>query len=214
MRKQGEYRLALAEPFSIFLLIFLYIWLLRFVWPYSWTVTLALVIFSHILRGETPGGLGFGAAGLWQPFVEFTPAVGLLALLLLAFGILMHTFRPVPWDDAFFSLALYFCWGLFQQYLLNAYFLNRFRRALPQFTPRALAALSGALFSLVHLPNWFLMGVTLLGGYACAQVYLKYRNLYFLGFAHGLIGFLLYLVVPDSISHHLYVGPKWFPSYR
>ena len=24
------------------------------------------------------------------------------------------------------------------------------------------------------------------------------------------IGFLIYLVVPDTISHHLYVGPKWF----
>ena len=29
-------------------------------------------------------------------------------------------------------------------------------------------------------------------------------------FACGVIGFLIYLVVPDTISHHLYVGPKWF----
>jgi len=28
--------------------------------------------------------------------------------------------------------------------------------------------------------------------------------------AHGIVGFLIYLTVPDTISHHLYVGPKWF----
>jgi hypothetical protein len=54
------------------------------------------------------------------------------------------------------------------------------------------------------------MLVTLAGGYTCARVYLQHRNLYFLGLAHGVVGFLIYLVVPDSVSHHLYVGPKWF----
>jgi hypothetical protein len=51
------------------------------------------------------------------------------------------------------------------------------------------------------------MAVTLLGGYASTQLYRRYRNLYFLGLAHGVLGFVLYLVVPDSISHHLNVGP-------
>ena len=45
---------------------------------------------------------------------------------------------------------------------------------------------------------------------AISRIYLRYRNLYFLGMAHGVVGFLLYLVVPDTISHHLSVGPKWF----
>lgn len=54
------------------------------------------------------------------------------------------------------------------------------------------------------------MAVTLLLGYCCAIVYRRYKNLYFLGLAHGTVGFLLYLVVPDSISHHLNVGPGWF----
>ena len=65
-------------------------------------------------------------------------------------------------------------------------------------------------FSAIHTPNWFLIVVTLFAGFACAKLYLKFRNLYVLGLAHGVIGFLLYLCVPDTISHHLYVGPKWF----
>ncbi len=191
-------------------MIFLYIWLLRPVWPYAWIAILALVLLSHVFRGETPARLGFGRAGLWRPFADFAPLVGLLALALLSAGLLLHTLRRVRWDDAFFSLALYFLWGLFQQYLLNAYFLTRFRKTLPRAGPRSLAALAAALFSLAHLPNWFLMAVTLAGGYVCARAYLRYRNLYFLAFAHGLIGFLIYLVVPDMLSRHLYVGPKWF----
>jgi hypothetical protein len=27
------------------------------------------------------------------------------------------------------------------------------------------------------------------------------------------VGSLIYLVVPDTITHHLYVGPKWFSMW-
>ena len=75
---------------------------------------------------------------------------------------------------------------------------------------RTAPMMSAALFSGAHLPNWFLMAVTLLLGYLCGRIYRRYNNLYFLGIAHGTVGFLLFLVVPDSISHHLIVGPGWF----
>jgi hypothetical protein len=125
---------------------------------------------------------------------------------LLAIGIACHTIRAVTLQSAFLSLTLYCFWGLFQQYLLNGYFLNRFVKISPAFAP-PMAAIA---FSGIHTPNWFLIVVTLFAGFACAKIYLKFRNLYVLGLAHGVIGFLLYLCVPDTISHHLYVGPKWF----
>jgi hypothetical protein len=54
------------------------------------------------------------------------------------------------------------------------------------------------------------MAVALVLGYCSARFYHRYRNLYFLGVAHATVGFLLFLLVPDSISHHLNVGPAWF----
>ena len=90
---------------------------------------------------------------------------------------------------------------------MNGYFLNRFEAVL---SPRAAPVVSAALFSGVHTPNWFLMIVTLLTGYLAAVVYRRDKNLYFLGLAHGCVGFLLFLVVPDLVSHHLNVGPGWF----
>jgi hypothetical protein len=51
------------------------------------------------------------------------------------------------------------------------------------------------------------MGVTLVGGTVAAFAYQRHRNLFFLAFAHALIGTMLWLVVPDTVSHHLRVGP-------
>lgn len=70
---------------------------------------------------------------------------------------------------------------------MNGYFVNRFSDFLPGHR-HAIPLLAAAFFSLAHLPNWFLTA---------------WRT--------GVIGFLLYLVVPDTVSHHMYVGPKWFP---
>jgi len=197
---------ALAEALSVFAMIMLYIWRLRFPNPFSWTIILVLMLASHAFRKETPAKLGFVPANLRETLGLFAPMVSVLALALLAGGAICRTIRPITPQSGFSSLVLYCFWGLFQQYVLNGYFLNRFREVSPARAP-LLAAL---MFSLVHAPNSFLMPVTLIGGYFCARAYLNSRNLYFLGLAHGVIGFLIYLVVPDTISHHLYVGPKWY----
>ena len=135
------------------------------------------------------------------------PALGLLALLLLAFGVLLQTRRNMTIDQGMLCFLAYCPWGLFQQYLLNGYFVNRL---LAVSSARNVPLIAAALFSGTHLPNWFLMLVTFALGYYSTKIYLKYRNVYFLGLAHGAIGTLLFVVVPDSISHHLAVGPGFF----
>ena len=198
--------IALLEPLGVFAMIVAYIWRWRYRHPLSWIVILGFVLVSHALRRETPASLGFRVANLKSALAALIPAAALLALALLAIGAIFHTIRPVALKSALASLGLYCFWGLFQQYLLNGYFLNRFVKISPAFAP-VMAAIA---FSGIHTPNWFLMMVTLFAGFVCAKMYLKFRNLYALGLAHGVIGFLLYLCVPDTISHHLYVGPKWF----
>jgi membrane protease YdiL (CAAX protease family) len=70
--------------------------------------------------------------------------------------------------------------------------------------------MAATLFAGVHLPNWFLMVVTFAMGYYSAKIFMRYRNIYFLGLAHAVIGTALFVVIPDSISHHLTVGPGFF----
>ncbi len=165
------------------------------------------MLLSHRLRGEHAAMLGFDGRNLRDCLREYAPAITFLTLVMLALGILLQTTRPIRFEQGFQAWAGYLPWGLFQQYILNGYFLNRFDSVLSR---RTAPMISAALFSGAHLPNWFLMAVTLLTGYVCARIYRRYNNLYFLGLAHGTVGFLLFLVVPDSISHHLVVGPGWF----
>lgn len=199
--------LGLIEPVAMFAAIMAYIWRLRFSLSWSWAPLLGVVILSHIVRGERVSQLGFRLKNLGQSFRRFGAALFSILLALFTLGFLFGTFRPLTAGQAGASLALYLPWGLFQQYLLNAYFLRRFETAL---APLAAAILTATLFAAVHSPNWFLMLVTLTATFAAVPIYRRFGNLYFLGFAHATIGFLLFLVVPDSISHHLNVGPGWW----
>ena len=200
-------KLAVLEPVSIFALIMAYIWALRFSHHSLWAAILALMLLSHMARRERAESLGFHTHNLRQCLLEFAPALTLLALLLLACGMLFQTTRPMAFEQAVGAWTAYLPWGLFQQYILNGYFMNRFGAVLSR---RAAPVAAAALFSSAHAPNWFLMAVTLLAGYCSTRVYRRYKNLYFLGAAHATVGFLLFLVVPDSITHHLMVGPGWF----
>jgi membrane protease YdiL (CAAX protease family) len=200
-------KLAILEPAVVFALIIAYIWELRSLNRNLWMAILAAMLLSHVLHGETPATMGFGLKNLRDCVRELLPALTLLALALLAGGILLRTARHIGTDRAVLSLAAYLPWGLAQQYALNGYFLKRFEALA---SPRAASLLTAAAFSCAHAPNWFLMGVTFLLGYCSTRIYRRYPNLYFLGMAHAAVGFLLFLVVPDSVSHHLDVGPAWF----
>jgi hypothetical protein len=196
-----------AQPAAVFSLIMSYIWVLRYSHPWFWTAIAGAMVLSHVVRRETPAWLGFRLSNFRECARELAPAVGLIGLLLIAGGLLGGTVRRVTWSNGAAALAMYLPWGIVQQYALNGYFLNRLERAA---SGRAAPVLATALFSAAHLPNWFLMVVTLAGGLCCTHLYPRWRNLYVLGLAHGVLGFLLYLVVPDSVTHHLRVGWGWF----
>lgn len=197
-------KLALLEPASVFVFLMVYIWLLRFAHPHLWIAILVCMLLSHLVHGESPRMLGFGRRSLRECAHRFAPPLAILSLVMVAAGLLLHTTRRIAFDQAFLALAAYLPWGLSQQYMLNGYFLNRFDKSL---APRPAGWLTALLFAAAHTPNWFLMAIALAGGWCAIQVYRRHRNLYFLGIAHAAVGFLLYVTVPDSISHHLDVGP-------
>jgi hypothetical protein len=202
-------RLLWLEPAAVFTMIMLYIWWLRR-GHQSWApfAIFALILLSHHLHDESAEDLGFRATNFRACFKAFLPALTFFSMLALAAGMLLHTLRILDMERAIIGFLSYCTWGLFQQYLLNAFFVNRM---LPiSSSPHQAALLGAACFAGAHTPNWFLMAVGMLTGYCCGRIWIQYRNLYFLGIAHGAIGSMLYLVVPDTISHHLVVGPGWF----
>jgi len=199
--------LIVVEAAAGFVLIMLYIWRLRFTAPRAWVFILGFFILSHILRGERAASLGFRKGNFGECLRTMAPALLLLTLALMAAGVLFETIRPISPEYGFMCLLAYCPWGIFQQYLLNGYIANRL---LEVSSARYVPLMAAVLFAGAHLPNWFLMLVTFVTGYYSAKIFMRYRNLYFLGLAHALIGTVLFVAIPDSISHHLKVGPGFF----
>jgi membrane protease YdiL (CAAX protease family) len=200
-------KLIAAEAAAGFALIMLYIWRLRFTAPRAWIFILGFFVLSHILRGERAASLGFRRGNFRECIETLSPALLLLALSLMAGGVLLETVRPISLEYGCMCLLAYCPWGIFQQYLLNGYIANRL---LAVSSGRYVPLIAATLFAGAHLPNWFLMIVTFATGYVSTKIFMRYRNIYFLGLAHALIGTVLFVVIPDSISHHLTVGPGFF----
>src|SRR6266542_2307973 len=100
-------RYAVLEAFSAFAMILLYIWILRFPYPYSWIVILSLMLSSHAFRRETAAKLGFSRKNLQTGLVALTPLVLMLSLALLGLGLVCRTIRHVTPESGFSSLMLY-----------------------------------------------------------------------------------------------------------
>ena len=165
------------------------------------------MLASHVVRGETPAALGFRTAGFTDCARRFTIPVLLIAVAGTIAGVALDTVRHVaPWRVAG-VLAGYCFWALFQQYLLNGYFANRLEASFDTKHQHLVAPMAGAMFAAAHVPNPLLMSVTFVGGAVAAFAYQRYRNLIFLALAHAVIGTMIWLAVPDSVSHHLRVGP-------
>ena len=166
--------------------------------PVALVVTLAIVL----ARGQTRDELGFGLRGfvasLW-----ILPAALLVTVVSTAlsrhFGML-HTLYKAD----FKHVSGYVLWTIYQQFLLNDYFMPRLIRITG--SERVSVSLAGVLFAAAHLPNLWLTVATLAWGAISTALFLRYRNIYALGLAQGLLGLTFAVCVPEVLSHHLRVG--------
>ncbi len=110
-------------------------------------------------------------------------------------------FRGISTDA---SVLAYIFWALVQQFILQDFFLVRLLRILPTRTAAILVA--ALLFGVAHVPNLLLMIATLAWGLVACTLFLRYRNLYTLGLAHGVLGLCLAIAIPDTVHHQMRVG--------
>lgn len=108
--------------------------------------------------------------------------------------------------------AGYVTWGWLQQFIFAGYFGVLFSRAFPveksrwEVTKACLC--TATAFSLVHLPNFWLMVFTFFGGFFGTFVFLQSHNLFILGVSHGFAGSLLNKITPINFS----VGASQMPK--
>jgi hypothetical protein len=170
----------------------------RILTPVALLVTLAIVL----ARRPSVDDLGIGRRGLARSF-WILPAAVVLAIASVLVAKRIGTLHPLYKGD-FKHIAGYILWTLYQQFLTNDLFMPRLTRLLS--SESAAVGLAAVLFAAAHLPNLPLTAATLIWGAISCALFRRYRNLYALGLAQGLLGLCFAVCVPDALHHHLRVG--------
>lgn len=168
-----------------------------------WTA-FAWIAVTAILRRNEVETHRLGLRGL-LPSLWIVAVSILIALAGIALAKHLHTLHPLYGPlPVVAHLAGYALWALMQQFILQIYVLTRFLRlGLPRNSAIALATL---LFAIAHIPNPLLVALTFIWGAISCALFLRYRNLYTLALAHGILGMCLAVTVPNDIARHMRVG--------
>lgn len=192
----------LAELIFGFGLLMLVLWTPDFpqiiLAPVALLATLAVVLAGRPTLDELGLGRRGFAASLW-----ILPAAIAFAVTSMLIAKRLGTWHALYKGDLQ-HIAGYVLWTIYQQFLLNDYFMPRLKRILP--SDSAAVSLAALLFAAAHLPNLPLTAATLLWGAISCALFRRYRNLYALGLAQGLLGLCFAVCVPDALHHHLKVG--------
>src|SRR5579864_7960314 len=170
----------------------------RILSPVALVVTLAIVL----ARRPSLDDLGLGRRGLAQSW-WILPAAAIVTVVSVVVAKRIGTLHPLYKADLK-HVTGYLLWTLYQQFLLNDYFMPRLTRLVS--SENAAVGLAAVLFALAHLPNLWLTVATLAWGAISCGLFRRYHNLYALGLAQGLLGLCFAVCVPDSLHHHLRVG--------
>jgi hypothetical protein len=166
--------------------------------PFVLLLTLGVVFW----RRKTLNDLGLGSQGFVSSLWIFPTAVALAAVSIFV-AAKLGTLHPLYKGD-FKHVSGYVLWTIYQQFLLQDYFMDRLLRLMPN--EIAAVIFAGTLFALAHLPNLVLTAATLAWGILSCALFRRYRNIWALGLAQGLLGLCFAICVPDALHHHLRVG--------
>jgi hypothetical protein len=170
----------------------------RFLSPVALLLTLTVVL----ARGQTRDELGLGWRG-FIPSLWILPAAIALSAVSVFVAAKIGTLHPLYKAD-FAHISGYVLWTIYQQFLLQDYFMDRLLRLVAN--KSAAVSLAGTLFAAAHLPNLVLTAATVVWGIASCALFRRYRNLWALGLAQGLLGLIFAICIPDALHHHLRVG--------
>jgi len=178
------------------------IWMPEFPQRVSSPLVLIVTLAVLLARRPTRDELGLGWRG-FLPSLWILPAAVIVGAVSVLVAKRLGTLHPLFKVDAG-HVAGYVLWTLYQQILLNDYFLPRLTRLLGNGT--VAVSVAAVLFAAAHLPSpWLSLATVVWGAISCA-LFRRYRNLYALGLAQGLLGLCFAACVPDALHHHLRVG--------
>lgn len=170
-------------------------------------LAVTLMILSHQAYRESRKTLGFRLDNLLAAFRQVLWPTLIALIVIFVVGWFLAG-PPSPARLLRPRLLLLPFWALFQQYALQG-FMNRRAQFIFGKGPRSVILIA-VIFSLLHLPNLVLSGLTLVGGLIWGAVYQRQANLYALAASHTLASISLVMAWPLSVINGLRIGFKYF----
>jgi membrane protease YdiL (CAAX protease family) len=164
-------------------------------------VALVLTLLAVLARKKSRDELGVGTRGLRKSLWILPAAIALCAVSIFV-AAKVDALHPLYKGDLKHIVG-YVLWTIYQQFLLQDFFMDRLLRMMPS---AAAVTLAGILFATAHLPNLVLTAACVVWGIVSCVLFRRYGNLWMLGLAQGMLGLCFAICVPDSLHHHLRVG--------
>jgi len=191
----------MAELSTGFLAIMIVLWLPTSEQLIFGPIALLMPAVLVFIDNPTSQNLGLGFRQFFQALWIFPAAIALGALGIYL-AQLAGTYHSLYKADIA-HVGGYVLWTIYQQFLLQDYFMPRLTRLL---STDAAIGIAAVLFSVAHLPNVPLTIATLIWGAASCTLFRRYRSVYILGLTQGLLGLCFAVCVPDVFIHHMRVG--------
>jgi membrane protease YdiL (CAAX protease family) len=171
------------------------------------SLLLLALIWSHRKRGDSLREIGFRLDTAPRTAVLFAPVAIVAITLTLAAGAWLESLRFPATHVAIGGIVKLVLFGIAQEYILLGFYYRGIARVVRK--PASVLVLTALLFAAFHIPNPFLMIVTFLAGAIAVAIYRRSPNLWVNGITHGIISFVLYYSLPDTVTGGLRVGPGY-----
>lgn len=168
-------------------------------------IALLIPLILVLARRPSLAELGLGRQGFISSW-WILPAAVALEFISVIVARELGTYHPLYQADLQ-HVGGYVIWTLYQQFLLQDYFMPRLTRLT---TSDIAIGAAAVLFAVAHLPNLVLAAATLVWGGVSCWLFRRYRNLWILGLVQGLLGLCFAVCVPDALHHHMRVGLGYF----
>jgi hypothetical protein len=170
----------------------------RILSPFVLLLTLGIIL----ARGPSREDLGLDWRSLLRSAWILLAAIA-LGLISALIAVKVGTLHPLYKGD-FAHITGYVLWTIYQQVLLQDFFMDRLLDL--GLSSSTAVTIAGTLFAAAHLPSPWLTAATLIWGIASCALFRRYRSIWVLGLAQGLLGLCFATCVPDALHHHLRVG--------
>ena len=198
-----------AEVFAVYAGILLYIWRWQYSHPGAWIALFAVVLLSHILHRDRLKEMGLTRHELVPCLQLVFPLLAVIAVPAVIYAMWRRDWViMLPYRHEWISFAGYAVWCSFQQYLAQSYFHRRLRTLIK--TPHLSSLAVAIMFAGAHIPNPILTVATFAGGFLLAEVFARRPNIWPLALVQAIAGFLIAVLAPAALIHHMRVGPGYY----